>query len=92
MREILIRGGKMTLSIDLPADTQSEFATIARAKNTTKELLIKEAIIEMIEDFKDAKDADDAHKEFMQDREIIAAEVLYKDLGLKWNLPIQKNL
>ena len=73
----------MTLSIDLPKEVQSIFATIAKQKNTTKELLAIEVIMEWIQDFEDASDADMAHKEFMQNPEVILADEAYKELGLK---------
>ena len=69
--------------VELPKEVQSTFATIAQERNTTKELLAKEAIIEWIQDFEDAREADKAHEEFMRDNEIILANDLYKDLGLK---------
>ncbi len=71
------------LTIDLPKEVQSTFATIAEQKNTTKELLAKEAIMEWIRDFEDAREADIAHKEFMENTEVILASEAYKKLGLK---------
>lgn len=69
--------------IDLPQEVQSAFATIAQERNTTKELLAKEAIIEWLQDFKDTREADKAHEEFMQSGEFIVASEAYRDLGLK---------
>lgn len=69
--------------IDLPQEVQSAFATIAQERNTTKELLAKEAIIEWLQDFEDARDADEAHEEFMQSGEFVVASEAYRDLGLK---------
>lgn len=69
--------------IDLPQEVQSAFATIAQERNTTKELLAKEAIIEWLQDFEDAREADEAHEEFMQSGEFIVASEAYRDLGLK---------
>ena len=67
--------------VELPEEVQNTFATIAQERNTTKELLAKEAIIEWIQDFEDAREADKSHEEFMRDNEIILASDLYKDLG-----------
>lgn len=69
--------------IDLPQEVQSAFATIAQERNTTKELLAKEAIIEWLQDFEDSREADKAHEEFMQSGEFIVASEAYRDLGLK---------
>lgn len=71
------------LTIDLPKELDSAFATIALEQNTTKELLAKEAVMRLIEDFKDAQIGEKAYKEYLESgKEGVAWQDFKKEIDL----------
>ena len=50
----LKKGDKMNITLNIPEETQEVYFEIARERNITKEELMKEAILEYLDDYKTA--------------------------------------
>lgn len=48
----LKKGDKMNITLNIPEETQEVYFEIARERNITKEELMKEAILEYLDDYK----------------------------------------
>ncbi len=50
----LKKGDKMNITLNIPEETQEVYFEIAKERNITKEELMKEAILEYLDDYKTA--------------------------------------
>ena len=50
----LTKGDKMNITLNIPEETQEVYFEIAKERNITKEELMKEAILEYLDDYKTA--------------------------------------
>jgi|GEM_PF-5653045 len=48
----LTKGDKMNITLNIPEETQEVYFEIAKERNITKEELMKEAILEYLDDYK----------------------------------------
>lgn len=73
----------MNITLNIPQEAQNLLFAFAKEKNTTQENLIKNAVLNFLEDLQDAKLADDAYKEYLQSGEkSTPADEVFKKLGV----------
>ncbi|MGX2982740.1 DUF6290 family protein [Helicobacter sp. 23-1045] len=59
----------MSVVIDLPNDAEETLALIAKERNLSRENLIKEMILDYLDDLEDARRGEIAYKEYLESGE-----------------------
>ena len=73
----------MSVVLDLPSEAEKMLLSLAKERNISQENLIKELLLEYLEDLEDARIGEVAYKEYVESgRESVAADELYKELGI----------
>ena len=73
----------MSVVLDLPNDAEEMLSLIAKERNISQENLLKEMILEYLEDLEDARRGEQAYKEYLESgEEGTPADELYKKLGI----------
>lgn len=73
----------MSIVLDLPSEAEKMLSSLAKERNISQENLIKELLLEYLEDLEDARIGEAAYKEYVESgRESVAADELYKELGI----------
>lgn len=73
----------MSVVLDLPNDAEEMLLLIAKERNISQENLLKEMILEYLEDLEDARRGEQAYKEYLESgEEGTPADELYKKLGI----------
>ncbi len=73
----------MSVVLDLPSKAEEMLSIIAKERNISQENLLKEMILQYLEDLEDAQRGEQAYKEYLESGEqSISADELYKKLGI----------
>lgn len=73
----------MSVVLDLPSKAEEMLLLIAKERNISQENLLKEMILQYLEDLEDAQRGEQAYKEYLESGEqSISADELYKKLGI----------
>lgn len=73
----------MSVVIDLPNDAEKMLALIAKERNLSRENLIKEMILDYLEDLEDAKRGELAYKEYLESgKEGVSWQDFKKEINL----------
>ncbi len=73
----------MSVVLDLPSQAEEMLSIIAKERNISQENLLKELILQYLEDLEDAQRGEQAYKEYLESGEqSISADELYKKLGI----------
>lgn len=73
----------MSVILDLPNEATEMLSLIAKERNISQENLLKEMILQYLEDLEDAQRGERAYKEYLESGEqSISADELYKKLGI----------
>lgn len=73
----------MSVVLDLPSKAEEMLSLIAKERNISQENLLKEMILQYLEDLEDAQRGEQAYKEYLESGEqSISADELYKKLGI----------
>lgn len=73
----------MSVILDLPNEAEEMLSLIAKERNISQENLLKEMILQYLEDLEDAQRGERAYKEYLESGEqSISADELYKKLGI----------
>lgn len=73
----------MSVVLDLPSKAEEMLSLIAKERNISQENLLKEMILQYLEDLEDAQRGEQAYKEYLESGEQgISADELYKKLGI----------
>lgn len=73
----------MSVVLDLPSKAEEMLSLIAKERNISQENLLKEMILQYLEDLEDTQRGEQAYKEYLESGEqSISADEFYKKLGI----------
>lgn len=73
----------MSVVLDLPSKAEEMLSLIAKERNISQENLLKEMILQCLEDLEDAQRGEQAYKEYLESgKQSISADEFYKKLGI----------
>lgn len=73
----------MSVVLDLPSEAEKMLSSLAKERNISQENLIKELLLEYLEDLEDARIGETAYKEYVESgRESVAWQDFKKEIGL----------
>ena len=73
----------MSVVLDLPNDAEEMLSLIAKERNISQENLLKEMILECLEDLEDARRGEQAYKEYLESgEEGTPAKEVFERLGI----------
>lgn len=73
----------MSVVLDLPSEAEKMLLSLAKERNISQENLIKELLLEYLEDLEDARIGEAAYKEYVESgRESVAWQDFKKEIGL----------
>ena len=73
----------MSVVLDLPSEAEKMLSSLAKERNISQENLIKELLLEYLEDLEDARIGEVAYKEYVESgRESVAWQDFKKEIGL----------
>ena len=73
----------MSVVLDLPNDAEEMLSLIAKERNISQENLLKEMILEYLEDLEDARRGEQAYKEYLESgEEGTPAKEVFERLGI----------
>lgn len=73
----------MSVVLDLPSKAGEMLSLIAKERNISQENLLKEMILQYLEDLEDTQRGEQAYKEYLESgKQSISADEFYKKLGI----------
>lgn len=73
----------MSVVLDLPSQAEEMLSLIAKERNISQENLLKEMILQYLEDLEDTQRGEQAYKEYLESGEqSISADEFYKKMGI----------
>lgn len=81
----------MSVVLDLPSQAEEMLSLIAKERNILQENLLKEMILQCLEDLEDAQKGEQAYNEYLESGEKgTPAKEVFERLGIQWSLYLTK--